>query len=113
MPLTALGRNGLLDSGKGAFTHVSALTNITATPTEGATARQPVTFGAASLGVAANSGALTVPIGAGTTVVAIALYSALTAGNFLGYFPVGSSGQYVDGVASVSTAGALPALHMA
>ena len=105
MPLTVSGRNGLLDTGKGAFTHVSALTTITPTPTEGATTRQPVTWGAAASGAAASSGALTIPIGAGPTVVAIALYSALTAGNFLGYFPVGSSGQYIDGVATASTTG--------
>ena len=106
MPLNQAGRNALLNTGKGGFTHISAITDINAAPTEATgVTRQAVTWGTATTGVATNTGALTIPVGAGNTVVGIALYDALSAGNALGIFPVGSSGQYVDGFASAATTG--------
>ena len=104
MPLTAAGRNALLTSGKAGFTHVSALTALT--PTEAATTRQAVTWQAAgtpAAGQAGNTAALAIPIGAGVTIVGLALYDALTAGNHLATLPYGSAGQVVTGVGSVTT----------
>ena len=99
------GRNALLTSGKGGVTHVGAVTDLSGTEVAGGSyARQAVTWAAASSGATTNSGALTIPIPAGSTPVAIAYYDALSAGDLLGVFPYGSSGQVVKGVATVSTA---------
>lgn len=105
MPFTTAGRNALLTSGKAGVTHVGALTDLSGTEvTGGSYARQAVTWAAAASGATANSGGLTIPIPAGSTPVALAYYDALSSGNLLGIFPYGSSGQVVDGVATVSTA---------
>ena len=102
MPFTAAGRNALGTSGKAGLTHLGALTDMGVTEvTGGAYARQAVTWGAMSAGAATNSGALAVPIPAGVTPQAIGIYDALTVGNLLGWFPIGSTGQYQDGVATV------------
>lgn len=104
MPLNTAGRNALGTSGKGGITHLGALTDLTPTEVAGGSyARQALTFGAMASGQASNSGALTVPIPAGTTVVALGTYDALSSGNFLGHHPLGSAGQLVDGVATVAT----------
>lgn len=105
MPLNTTGRAALLNSGKVGITHVSALTALT--PTEASTTRQAVTWAAAgtpAAGQSGNTGALAIPIGAGVTIIALALYDALTAGNHLGTLPYGSSGQVVSGIGSVITA---------
>jgi len=105
MPYTTAGRNALLTSGKGGVTHVGAVTDIAGTEVAGGSyARQAVTWGAAASGAATNTGALTIPIPAGSTVVALAYYDAVSAGNLLGVFPYGSAGQVVDGVATVTAA---------
>lgn len=105
MPYTTAGRNALLTSGKGGVTHVGAVTDIAGTEVAGGSyARQAVTWGAAASGAATNTGALTIPIPAGSTPVALAYYDALSAGNLLGVFPYGSAGQVVDGVATVTAA---------
>lgn len=108
MPLNTAGRAALLTSGKSGFTHVGALTDISTTEVAGGSyARQAVTWAAAgtpAAGQSGNTGALSVPIPAGTTVQSVGLYDASSAGNLLGVFPYGSSGQVVDGVATVSTA---------
>lgn len=107
MPFSTAGRNAIGTSGKSGITHIGAATDINATPTEvtgGSYARQAVTFGAMASGQATNTGALTIPIPASTTVVASTAYDAVSAGNFLGYFPIGSSGQLIDGVATASVA---------
>ena len=105
MPYTTAGRNALLTSGKGGVTHVGAVTDIAGTEVAGGSyARQAVTWGAAASGAATNTGALTIPIPAGSTVVALAYYDALSAGNLLGVFPYGSAGQVLDGVATVTAA---------
>lgn len=107
MPLNNTGRNALLTSGKGGFTHVGALTDLSTTEvTGGSYARQPVTWQAAgtpAAGQAGNTTALTIPIPAGSTPLVVGLYDAVSAGNLLGIFPYGSAGQVVDGVASVTT----------
>ena len=104
MPLNNTGRNALLNSGKGGFTHVGAVTDLSGTEvTGGSYARQAVTWqsaGTPAAGQSGNTAQLTVPIPAGSTPVAVALYDAVSAGTLLGYFPYGSSGQVVDGVAS-------------
>lgn len=108
MALTNSGRNALLTSGKGGFTHVAALTAITPTEVAGGSyARQAITWQAAgtpAAGQAGNNGALTIPIPAGTTVVALATYDALTVGNNLSINPYGSAGQVVTGVATIDAA---------
>lgn len=105
MPFNTAGRNGLLTSGAGAATHVGALTDLSGTEVAGGSyARQAVTWAAAASGQRANSGSIAIPIPAATTVVALGLYDAGAAGNLLGIFPYGSSGQVVDGVATVTTA---------
>ncbi|MCC7060696.1 MAG: hypothetical protein IT508_10740 [Burkholderiaceae bacterium] len=105
MPYTTAGRNALLTSGKGGVTHVGAVTDIAGTEVAGGSyARQAVTWGAAASGAATNTGALTIPIPAGSTPVALAYYDALSAGNLLGVFPYGSAGQVLDGVATVTAA---------
>lgn len=105
MPYTTAGRNALLTSGKGGVTHVGAVTDIAGTEVAGGSyARQAVTWGAAASGAATNTGALTIPIPAGSTPVALAYYDAVSAGNLLGVFPYGSAGQVVDGVATVTAA---------
>jgi hypothetical protein len=101
MPFTATGRNKLLDSGIGSITHVGALTALTPTEVSGGSyARQAITFNAAASGIKDNSAQITIPIPAGTTVIAISEYDASTAGNMLAYGGIGST---VKGVAVVDT----------
>jgi len=91
--LIAAGRNALLTSGKAGFTHIGALLDIS-TPTQAAGARQAVTWQAAgtpAAGQAGNNGAISIPIAAGETVVATALWDASTAGNRLSLDPIGST----------------------
>lgn len=99
MPFTTQGRNDLLNNGLTAFTHVSALTDLGTTEIPGST-RQAVTWSAAAAGVRDNTAQLVIPISAGTTVTATAVYSALTVGNLLLWAQVGSTTR---GVASVDT----------
>lgn len=86
MPLTTLGRNALLDAGKAGFTHAGAFTDIGVTEVAGGSyARQAITWAAAAAGIVAQTGALTIPIPAGTTVQTVGDFSAVSAGNILGY----------------------------
>lgn len=104
MSFTTAGRNALLTSGKSGVTHVGAVTDVAGTEvTGGSYARQAVTWGAAASGATTNTGALTIPIPAGSTPALLGYYDASTAGNLLGVFPYGSSGQVLDGVATVTT----------
>lgn len=103
--LTTAGRNALLTSGKAGFTHVGAYTDAGTTEASGGSyARQAVSWSAAASGQASNSGALTIPINAGTTVQFVSLHDALSAGNLLGIFGFGSSGQLVKGSGTVDSA---------
>lgn len=103
MPLTTAGRNALLDSGKTAFTHVGAYTDLGTTEVAGGSyARQAVTWTAAASGVTDNNAQLTIPIPAGTTPQVVSIHSASTAGTLYGWFPYGSSGQVLDGVATIT-----------
>jgi hypothetical protein len=105
MAFTTAGRNALLASGKGGVTYVGALTDVNNTEVAGGSyARQAVTFGTPASGLASNTGALVVPIPAGTTVQSIGLYDAVTAGNLLGVFGYGSAGQLVKGLGTVDAA---------
>lgn len=104
MPLTTAGRNALLTSGASGITHIGALTAISGTEVAGGSyARQAITFAAASGGIRDNTAQLTIPIPAGTTVVAIAGYDASSAGNQLSLDPYGSSGQVLKGVGTAAT----------
>lgn len=106
MPLTTTGRNSLLTDGATSFAYLSATTNIdTTSPTEITTTRQAITWAAAASGQRTNSNAISIPVTAGTTVQGIAIFTASTGGSCQAVFPVGSSGQYVDGVASAATTG--------
>jgi hypothetical protein len=97
MPLTDNGRNQLLTGGLGvAVTHISLHSGDPGTSganelTGGspAYARKAVTWTAAAAGVRDNNAALTFDVPAATTVFFIGLWSALTAGTFYGWFPVG------------------------
>lgn len=103
MPLNTAGRNAILTSGAPGITHIGALTDLSTTEVSGGSyARQAVTWAAAASGQRASSGALSIPIPAGTTPFVVGAYDALSAGNLLGIFPYGSSGQVVDGVATVA-----------
>jgi hypothetical protein len=108
LPLTAAGRNALLNSGKAGFTHVGALTALTPTEVAGGSyARQAVTWQAAGTPGAGNTGnttALAIPIPVATTPVALGLYDAVSAGNLLATSPYGSAGQPVAGVATIDAA---------
>jgi hypothetical protein len=105
MPLNNTGRNALLSTGKGGITHVGALTDVNTTEVAGGSyARQAVTWGTAASGKASNTGALSIPIPAGTTATVLGLYDALSSGNLLGLVGLGSSGQLTQGVATVDTA---------
>lgn len=104
MPFTTTGRNKLLDSGKVSITHIGAFTDLGATEVAGGSyARQAITWTAAASGVTDNNAQLSIPIPAGTTVPALGFFDASSAGNILGYWPVGSSGQILKGVASVDS----------
>lgn len=99
--LIAAGRTALGNSGKAGFTHVAAVTDLSGTAATGA--RQAVTWqamGTPAAGQTGNTAALSVPVGAGETVVAVALYDGLSAGNRLSLDPIGSS---VRGVGTVDT----------
>lgn len=102
MALNTAGRNAMLTSGKGGFTHVGALTDLSTTAVAGA--RQPVTWQAAgtpAAGQAGNNGSISIPIASGETPMVLGLYDALSAGNLLGIFGYGSSGQQVKGLGTV------------
>lgn len=98
MPLTTQGGNDVLTNGLTSFTHVSALTDLGTTEASGVT-RQAVTFAAASGKQRANNAQLTIPVGTGQTVVALGVYSALSAGNLEAWGQLGST---VRGTASVA-----------
>lgn len=97
---TTTGRNKLLDSGVPAITHVSACTDLSGTEASGVT-RQAVSWSAAASSAKANSGALTIPVGAGNTVICAGLFDASTAGNLLGLAAIGTAAQ-IWGVANVA-----------
>lgn len=102
MPFTTAGRNGMADGVAALITHVGALSDLT--PTEvvgGAYARQAVTWNAAASGVRDNVGALTIPIPAGATAVALGLYSAVSAGTLEGFAQIGT---LLRGIGTVITA---------
>lgn len=104
MPFTTTGRNKMLDSGKAVITHIGAFPDLGVTEVSGGSyARQAITWTAAASGVTDNSAQLSVPIPASTTVQALGFFDALTAGNILGYWPIGSAGQILKGVAVVDT----------
>jgi hypothetical protein len=103
MPLNAAGRNALLDSGKAAYTHVGAYTDLGTTESSGGSyARQAITWTAASSGITDNNAQISIPINAGQTIVAVSLHSAVSAGTLYGFFPYGSAGQVVKGVGTVT-----------
>lgn len=100
MPFTTTGRNKLLDTGKTAITHIGAFTDLGTTEAGGAT-RQAITWTAAASGVTDNNAQLSIPVNAGVTVQTLGFFDALTVGNILGYWPIGSAGQVLRGVGTV------------
>lgn len=102
MPTTSTGKNKILDSGIPAITHIGALTALTPTEVAGGSyARQSITHAAAASGIKDNNGAITIPIPAGTTVIAVAEYDASSSGNLLAYGGIGSTVKGV-GTAAVN-----------
>jgi hypothetical protein len=106
MPLTDAGRNAMLTGGLGnAISHISLHTGDPSTTganemTGGspAYARIAVTWNAAAAGLRDNSGALNFDVPA-STVYHVGFWSAITAGTFYGWFPVGG---YVVQAATVA-----------
>lgn len=96
MPMNDNARNKAVDGIAGAVTHVSYHTAIpdatgSAEVTGGTYARQAVAWAASSVGLKSNSGALSTPIPAATTVYATGKWSALTVGTFYGSDLIGST----------------------
>jgi len=96
MPLTDAARNASLDGIRAVATHISLHTANPSTTganeiTGGtpAYARKPITWTAAAAGVTDNNAALDFDVPAGATVTFFGLWTAITAGTFLGWFPVG------------------------
>lgn len=100
MPLSTTGKNNLISVTS--FTHVGGLTALPSTETAGGSyARQAITWAAASGGTRTNSAQCTIPINAGQTIVATAVWDASSAGNIQGYYQMGST---LRGAATVTTA---------
>ena len=99
MPLSTTGKNNLI--AVTSFTHVTGITALPGTETTPST-RQALTWAAASGGTRAISAQATIPIAAGQTIAAVAVYDALTVGNIQGYFQIGSA---LRGAATVSAVG--------
>ena len=97
MPLSDAGRNAMLSGGLGnTITHVSLHSGDPGTTganelTGGspAYARKAVTWNAAAAGVRDNAAQMDFDIPLGTTVFHVGYWTAITAGTFLGWFPVG------------------------
>lgn len=99
MPLSTTGKNNLISVTS--MTHAGALTALPSTEsTGGSYARQAITWAAASSGTRANSAQITIPINAGQTIVAAAVWDALTVGTIQGYWQIGST---LRGAATVTT----------
>lgn len=104
MPLTDAGRNNMLTGGLGnAITHISLHSGDPSTTganelTGGspAYARKAVTWNAAASGLRTQNGALVFDVPTGTTVYHVGFWTAITAGTFLGYFPVGAAAYNVE-----------------
>lgn len=102
MPLTSSGRTAVLTSGASGITHLGALTALTPTEVAGGSyAAQAVTWAAAAGGIRDNNAQITIPIPAGTTVVALCTKDGL-AGNICSVDPYGSTGQTLKGTATVT-----------
>lgn len=106
MPLTTAGKNNLI--AVTSFTHAGAYTDLGVTEASGGSyARQAITWAAAASGARANSAQMSIPINAGTTVIATGVWDAATVGNSQGFFQIGSS---LRGVASVTAADAFTSI---
>jgi hypothetical protein len=96
MPLTDAGRNASLDGVRAVATHISLHSTNPGTTGVGELtggtppyARKPITWTASAAGVTDNNAALDFDVPAGVTVTYFGLWTAITAGVFLGWFPVG------------------------
>jgi hypothetical protein len=90
MPLTVAGKNNLISVTL--FTHAGAYTDLGTTEVAGgAYARQAITWAAASGGTRTNSAQLSIPIPVSTTVQAVGVWDAASAGNSQGYWQIGST----------------------
>lgn len=116
MPFNDAAKNAMLDAldeGVSQITHIGAHTltdpgtGTNANSGEvagGSYARQAVTFGAAASAAKANTGALSIPIPAGTTVGFLTGFNHVSAnsGNYRGYFPLNGTKR---GFGTVDSAG--------
>jgi hypothetical protein len=101
MPATATGKNNLLTDGVTAWTHAAAFSDLGVTEISGGSyARQAISWAAAGSGVRATSAQLSIPIPAGSTVVALGVFNALTVGVQQAFGQVGST---LRGAATVTT----------
>lgn len=105
MAYTTAGRNAIGTSGKAGITHVGLSTDLVGTEvTGGSYARQAITWAAMGTPAPAqsgNTGAISIPVPAGVTPMVVTYYDASTAGNRLGDFGYGSSGQQAKGLGVV------------
>lgn len=102
---TTAGKNALRDALVTAAPtwYLGALTAVDGTEvTGGSYARQAIVLGSGGTGIVDQDDAESIPIPAGNTVVALALYDALSAGNRLNIMPYGSSGQVKKGVGTAA-----------
>jgi hypothetical protein len=108
MSYTTAGRNAIGTSGKGGVTHVGMCTDLAGTEVTGGTyARQAVTWGSMASGITTNTGAIAIPIPAGVTPVVVSYFDALSAGNRLGDFGYGSTGQLAKAIGTAAATGDL------
>lgn len=96
MPFTDAARNAALDGLAGVITHVSLHSGDPSTTganelTGGspAYARKAVSWAASSAGTKASSAGLTFDVAGGLTAIHAGYWSAITAGTFYGYYPLG------------------------
>lgn len=108
MPLNANGRNACLSGGlTDVVTHVSVHDDVPSSSGSnevagGSYARVAVSWNSPVSGQVSNDGALSHSMPAGSSAVALGLWSAATSGTFYGWLPVGSA---LFGVGTVDSAG--------
>lgn len=105
--LTASGRNTAVNSVTGAYAYVSLHTGSPGSSgasevSGGGYARKAVTWGAASAGVATQTGSVTFDVPASTTVTHIGVWSSATGGTFGGFHDITDETFGAAGTGTVS-----------
>ena len=102
--LAPTGWTKLLDSGvPTAFSHASAVVDLSGTEATGVT-RQATAWAAAASNNKATNASLTIPVGASNNVIGVGLFDAASAGNLTGIAAIGTAAQlYGVGTVVAST----------